>query len=70
MVSDCLNRTTVTYIVKALPEASRALWEERANMDHIILLDWRCDLNSLTPGTTLASLKDALFKVSLYEKEM
>lgn len=58
--------TTVSYIEKALPEASKSLWTQRVSMDHIVMLDWRCDSSSLTPSTTLSSLKDALYKWDLY----
>ncbi|KAJ8311552.1 hypothetical protein KUTeg_010907 [Tegillarca granosa] len=54
--------TTITYIEKALPEESKSLWKQRGNLDHIVLLDWNSTQDNVTIGTTLRTLKDALFK--------
>ncbi|XP_048242717.1 ubiquitin carboxyl-terminal hydrolase 8-like [Haliotis rufescens] len=54
--------TTVNYISNALPEASRSLWKKRGQVDHVILLDWRSTSQQVTIGSTLRTLKDALFK--------
>ncbi len=34
-------------------------------MDYVVLLDWFNSVTDLTLGTTLQSLKDALFKVTV-----
>ncbi|XP_033725421.1 ubiquitin carboxyl-terminal hydrolase 8-like [Pecten maximus] len=54
--------TTVTVIEKHLPEDSRSLWQQRGHLDHIVLVDWSSTLDKVTIGTTLRTLKDALFK--------
>ncbi|XP_056428161.1 ubiquitin carboxyl-terminal hydrolase 8 [Hyla sarda] len=53
---------TATKIESGLPEASKHLWNTRSHADYIILLDWFSSINDLKLGTTLQSLKDALFK--------
>ena len=58
-----LFRVTLTYIEKALPDDSREMFSQRGSVDHIILLDWTSNVKDLQPGTTLRTLKDALFKV-------
>ena len=57
------NRITLTYIEKALPDDSREMFSQRGSVDHIILLDWTSSVKDLQPGTTLRTLKDALYKV-------
>lgn len=54
--------TTVTVIEKRLPEDSKSLWQQRGHLDHIVLVDWSSTLDKVTIGTTLRTLKDALFK--------
>ncbi|XP_060069367.1 ubiquitin carboxyl-terminal hydrolase 8-like [Ylistrum balloti] len=54
--------TTVTVIEKALPEDSKSLWQRRGHLNHIVLVDWSSTLDKVTIGTTLRTLKDALFK--------
>ncbi|XP_053387107.1 ubiquitin carboxyl-terminal hydrolase 8-like [Mercenaria mercenaria] len=54
--------TTVTYIEKALPMDSLSLWKQRGNIDHIILLDWNSSIDKVKIGTSLQTLKDALYK--------
>ncbi|KAK7479103.1 hypothetical protein BaRGS_00029621 [Batillaria attramentaria] len=54
--------TTVKHIESQLPEESHDLWKQRGNVDHIVLIDWSSRLESVTIGTTLCTLKDALFK--------
>ncbi|XP_075064034.1 ubiquitin carboxyl-terminal hydrolase 8 [Mixophyes fleayi] len=53
---------TATKIENNLPEASKNAWDTRGHADYIVLLDWFSSVNDLTLGTTLQSLKDALFK--------
>ncbi|XP_073509200.1 ubiquitin carboxyl-terminal hydrolase 8 [Phyllobates terribilis] len=53
---------TATRIESGLPEASKHFWNTRSLADYIILLDWFSSVNDLKVGTTLQSLKDALFK--------
>ncbi|XP_064645435.1 ubiquitin carboxyl-terminal hydrolase 8-like isoform X2 [Lineus longissimus] len=53
---------TVTYIEPELPAASKELWAKRGVMDYIILLDWNSNIDHLMPGTSLRTLKDAIFK--------
>ncbi|XP_052267867.1 ubiquitin carboxyl-terminal hydrolase 8-like [Dreissena polymorpha] len=54
--------TTVSYIEKALPMDSLSLWKQRGNIDHIVLLDWTSRFENVKIGSTLHTLKDALFK--------
>ncbi|XP_050395698.1 ubiquitin carboxyl-terminal hydrolase 8 [Patella vulgata] len=54
--------TTCRYIEKDLPAESISLWSKRGSVDHIILLDWNSTLEMAKVGTTLNTLKDALFK--------
>ncbi|CAC5425634.1 USP8 [Mytilus coruscus] len=54
--------TTVNHIEKSLPEDSKSPWQQRGNVDHIILLDWSSKLEDCNIGTTVRTLKDALFK--------
>jgi hypothetical protein len=58
-----LYRTTVTYIEKSLPENSKSPWQQRGNVDHIIIMDWTSKLKDCNIGTMIRTLKDALFKV-------
>ncbi|XP_073424601.1 ubiquitin carboxyl-terminal hydrolase 8 [Dendrobates tinctorius] len=51
-----------TRIESDLPEASKHLWSTRSHADYIVLLDWFSSVSDLKLGTTLHSLKDALFK--------
>ncbi|KAG8575576.1 hypothetical protein GDO81_009604 [Engystomops pustulosus] len=53
---------TATKIESNLPDASKHLWNTRSHADYIILLDWFSSVTDLKLGTTLQSLKDALFK--------
>ncbi|XP_037552899.1 ubiquitin carboxyl-terminal hydrolase 8 isoform X2 [Nematolebias whitei] len=53
---------TVNQIEAKLPDASKDQWRRRGFMDYIILLDWFSSVTDLKLGTTLQSLKDALFK--------
>ncbi|XP_028999716.1 ubiquitin carboxyl-terminal hydrolase 8 isoform X2 [Betta splendens] len=53
---------TVTQIETKLPEMSKEHWRRRGFVDYIILLDWFSSITDLTLGTTLQSLKDALYK--------
>uniref|UniRef100_A0AAY4DYF2 Ubiquitin carboxyl-terminal hydrolase n=1 Tax=Denticeps clupeoides TaxID=299321 RepID=A0AAY4DYF2_9TELE len=53
---------TVNQIEVKLPEASTAQWKCRGHVDYVILLDWCSTMSDLKLGTTLQSLKDALFK--------
>ncbi|XP_013856584.1 ubiquitin carboxyl-terminal hydrolase 8, partial [Austrofundulus limnaeus] len=53
---------TVNQIEAKLPEESKDEWRRRGFVDYIILLDWFSSASDLKLGTTLQSLKDALFK--------
>ncbi|XP_070778673.1 ubiquitin carboxyl-terminal hydrolase 8 [Enoplosus armatus] len=53
---------TVNQIEVKLPEVSKEHWRRRGFVDYIILLDWFSSVTDLALGTTLKSLKDALFK--------
>ncbi|KAM4676258.1 ubiquitin carboxyl-terminal hydrolase 8 [Discoglossus pictus] len=53
---------TASKIEQNLPDASKDSWAKRGHIDYIILLDWFSSVNDLKIGTTLHSLKDALFK--------
>lgn len=49
-----------------LPDVSKDQWSRRGFVDYIVLLDWFSSVTDLKLGTTLQSLKDALFKVIVY----
>lgn len=53
---------TVNQIEAKLPEVSKEQWRRRGFVDYIVLLDWFSSVTDLTMGTTLQSLKDALYK--------
>ncbi|XP_050759472.1 ubiquitin carboxyl-terminal hydrolase 8 isoform X3 [Gymnogyps californianus] len=53
---------TANRIEAGLPEDSRDPWKRRGHFDYVILLDWFSSAEDLKLGTTLQSLKDALFK--------
>ncbi|XP_053534175.1 ubiquitin carboxyl-terminal hydrolase 8 [Ictalurus punctatus] len=53
---------TVNQILMKLPSESLPQWEQRAFADYIVLLDWFSSITDLKLGTTLQSLKDALYK--------
>lgn len=53
---------TANLIEARLPEDSRDPWKRRGQFHYIILLDWFSSAEDLKLGTTLQSLKDALFK--------
>ncbi|XP_071345129.1 ubiquitin carboxyl-terminal hydrolase 8 [Trachinotus anak] len=53
---------TVNQIETKLPEVSKEHWRRRGFVDYIVLLDWFNSVTDLTLGTTLQSLKDALYK--------
>ncbi|XP_066540811.1 ubiquitin carboxyl-terminal hydrolase 8 [Hoplias malabaricus] len=53
---------TVNQIEGKLPEMSLSQWKQRGNVDYIVLLDWFSCVSDLKMGTTLQSLKEALFK--------
>ncbi|XP_067441136.1 ubiquitin carboxyl-terminal hydrolase 8 isoform X2 [Thunnus thynnus] len=53
---------TVNQIEAKLPEVSKEQWRRRGFVDYIVLLDWFSSVTDLTMGTTLRSLKDALYK--------
>ncbi|XP_071014547.1 ubiquitin carboxyl-terminal hydrolase 8-like isoform X1 [Oncorhynchus clarkii lewisi] len=53
---------TVNQIEANLPDASRETWKRRGFVDYIILLDWFSSVTDLKLGSTLQSLKDALYK--------
>nr|XP_057944581.1 ubiquitin carboxyl-terminal hydrolase 8 isoform X2 [Doryrhamphus excisus] len=53
---------TVNQIEEKLPEVSKEQWKRRGSVDYLVLLDWFNSVTDLTLGTTLRSLKDALYK--------
>ncbi|KAM7424427.1 hypothetical protein PAMA_000666 [Pampus argenteus] len=53
---------TVNQIEAKLPDVSKEQWRQRGVVDYVVLLDWFSSVTDLTLGTTLQSLKDALFK--------
>uniref|UniRef100_A0A7N8XPY3 Ubiquitin carboxyl-terminal hydrolase 8 n=1 Tax=Mastacembelus armatus TaxID=205130 RepID=A0A7N8XPY3_9TELE len=53
---------TVNQIETKLPDVSKEHWKRRGFVDYIILLDWFSSVTDLALGTTLQSLKDALYK--------
>ncbi|XP_003471916.1 ubiquitin carboxyl-terminal hydrolase 8 [Cavia porcellus] len=53
---------TASWIEANLPETSKDTWKKRGNADCVVLLDWFSSAKDLQLGTTLRSLKDALFK--------
>ncbi|XP_069029652.1 ubiquitin carboxyl-terminal hydrolase 8 [Embiotoca jacksoni] len=53
---------TVNQIEAKLPDESKEQWRRRGLVDYIVLLDWFSSITDLKLGTTLQSLKDALFK--------
>ncbi|KAM9764862.1 ubiquitin carboxyl-terminal hydrolase 8 [Menidia menidia] len=53
---------TVNQIEAKLPDVSKDYWRRRGLVDYIILVDWFSSVSDLKLGTTLQSLKDALFK--------
>lgn len=55
----------MNQIEAKLPEGSKEHWRRRGFVDYIVLLDWFSSVTDLTLGTTLQSLKDALFKVTV-----
>lgn len=60
-----LLRITVNQIETKLPDVSKEHWRRRGFVDYIVLLDWFSSVADLTMGTTLQSLKDALYKVTV-----
>lgn len=57
-------RITVDQIAVKLPEKSKEQWSHRGIADYVVLLDWFSSVTDLHLGTTLQSLKDALYKVN------
>uniref|UniRef100_A0A8C0CJK8 ubiquitinyl hydrolase 1 n=1 Tax=Balaenoptera musculus TaxID=9771 RepID=A0A8C0CJK8_BALMU len=53
---------TASWIEANLPDDSKDTWKKRGNVDYVVLLDWFSTAKDLQLGTTLRSLKDALFK--------
>ncbi|MED6268382.1 hypothetical protein CHARACLAT_021848 [Characodon lateralis] len=53
---------TVNQIEVKLPDASKDHWRRRGFVDYVVLLDWFSSASDLKLGTTLQSLKDAMFK--------
>ncbi|KAK3549361.1 hypothetical protein QTP70_034603 [Hemibagrus guttatus] len=53
---------TVNQIEVKLPAESLSQWKQRGFVDYIVLLDWFSSVTDLKLGTTLQSLKDALYK--------
>lgn len=61
-----LFRITVNQIEAKLPDISKDQWTRRGAVDYIVLLDWFSSVTDLKLGTTLQSLKDALYKVTAH----
>ncbi|XP_039933025.1 ubiquitin carboxyl-terminal hydrolase 8 isoform X2 [Hirundo rustica] len=53
---------TAYLIETRLPEDSKDSWKRRGQFHYVVLLDWFSSAEDLKLGTTLQSLKDALFK--------
>lgn len=53
---------TASWIEANLPDDSKDTWKKRGNVEYVVLLDWFSSAKDLQLGTTLRSLKDALFK--------
>ncbi|KAG8505239.1 Ubiquitin carboxyl-terminal hydrolase 8 [Galemys pyrenaicus] len=53
---------TASRIETNLPDDSKDTWKKRGNVNYVVLLDWFSSTKDLHIGTTLRSLKDALFK--------
>uniref|UniRef100_A0A672NU15 Ubiquitin carboxyl-terminal hydrolase n=1 Tax=Sinocyclocheilus grahami TaxID=75366 RepID=A0A672NU15_SINGR len=53
---------TVNQIQLKLPAESLEDWKRRGFVDYVVLLDWFSCVSDLKLGTTLQSLKDALYK--------
>ncbi|XP_034516880.1 ubiquitin carboxyl-terminal hydrolase 8 isoform X2 [Ailuropoda melanoleuca] len=53
---------TASWIEAKLPDDSKETWKKRGNVEYVVLLDWFSSTKDLQLGTTLRSLKDALFK--------
>ncbi|XP_070809962.1 ubiquitin carboxyl-terminal hydrolase 8 [Pituophis catenifer annectens] len=53
---------TANKIEAKLPDPSKEPWKDRVQVDYVVLLDWFSSAKDLQLGTTLRSLKDALFK--------
>ncbi|XP_039093019.1 ubiquitin carboxyl-terminal hydrolase 8 isoform X2 [Hyaena hyaena] len=53
---------TAGRIEAKLPDDSKDTWKKRGNVEYVVLLDWFSSTKDLQLGTTLRSLKDALFK--------
>uniref|UniRef100_A0A673BNT0 Ubiquitin carboxyl-terminal hydrolase 8 n=1 Tax=Sphaeramia orbicularis TaxID=375764 RepID=A0A673BNT0_9TELE len=53
---------TVNQIELKLSDVSTEHWRRRGFVDYIVLLDWFSSVTDLALGTTLQSLKDALYK--------
>ncbi|KAJ8036441.1 Ubiquitin carboxyl-terminal hydrolase 8 [Holothuria leucospilota] len=54
--------STASSLQKSLPLESHEHWKKRGDFDYILLVDWDSSENDTKQGSTLASLKDALFK--------
>nr|KAF6488351.1 ubiquitin specific peptidase 8 [Rousettus aegyptiacus] len=59
---------TASWIEAKLPDDSKDMWKKRGNVDYVVLLDWFSSTEDLQLGTTLRSLKDALFKYTTNAK--
>ncbi|XP_059363007.1 ubiquitin carboxyl-terminal hydrolase 8-like isoform X2 [Carassius carassius] len=53
---------TVNQIELKLPAVSLDDWKHRGFVDYVVLLDWFSSVSDLKLGSTLQSLKDALYK--------
>lgn len=53
---------TVNQMELKLPAESLSEWKRRGFVDYVVLLDWFSSVSDLRLGSTLQSLKDALYK--------
>ncbi|XP_031229116.1 ubiquitin carboxyl-terminal hydrolase 8, partial [Mastomys coucha] len=57
---------TASWIEANLSDDSKDTWKKRGSVDYVVLLDWFSSAKDLLLGTTLRSLRDALFKVGAF----
>lgn len=57
------DSATVITIQSDLPKDAKKEWNQRGQYDYVVLMDWDSSANNSKPGSPLASLKDAIYKV-------
>lgn len=60
-------RVTASWTEANLPDDSKDTWKKRGTVDYVVLLDWFSSAKDLQLGTTLRSLKDALFMLASFK---